>query len=140
VVKKFGLDENTNDFLGHAVALYTTDDYIKQPALQTIEKLKLYANSMDTFGSSPFIYPIYGLAGIPEGFSRKCAVHGGTYMLNQSIDRFVLNEEKKFASVEQGKDKKANAPIIIAHPRYLINSGLNEKVKNIGRVIRSICI
>ena len=34
--KKFGLEENTIDFLGHAVALHTSDDYRKVPALDTL--------------------------------------------------------------------------------------------------------
>ena len=95
---------------------------------------------MDTSVPSPFIYPIYGLAGIPEGFSRKCAVHGGTYMLNQSIDAFQMGPDNKFASIVQGENKKANAPIIIAHPKYFMKCGLESKLKSLGRVVRSICI
>lgn len=29
VVKKFGLEDNTVDFVGHAVALYTNDDFLE---------------------------------------------------------------------------------------------------------------
>ena len=43
-------------------------------------------DSMGRYGNSPFIYPIYGLGGIPEGFSRISAVNGGTFMLNTDID------------------------------------------------------
>lgn len=39
VVEKFELEPNTIDFLGHAVALYTNDDFIKLPAIRTIEKI-----------------------------------------------------------------------------------------------------
>ena len=46
------------------------------------------------FGESPFIYPIYGLGGIPEGFSRMCAVNGGTFMLNNDIDESVFSDGK----------------------------------------------
>ena len=35
----------------------------------------------------PFIYPIYGLGGLPEGFSRLCAIHGGTFILNKQVRR-----------------------------------------------------
>jgi Rab GDP dissociation inhibitor len=82
VFKKFGLDENTADFLGHAVAMYKDDDYLDQPAIQTIKKFNLFFDSMGKYGDSPFLYPIYGLGGLPESFSRLCAIHGGTYMLN----------------------------------------------------------
>lgn len=51
-----------------------------------IEKIKLYIDSIGRYGDSPFVYPIYGLGGIAEGFSRMCAVNGGTFMLNKDID------------------------------------------------------
>lgn len=82
LVEYFALQENTIDFIGHAVALYTNDDFMKRPAIEAIEKIRLYMNSIGLYGDSPFIYPIYGLGGIPEGFSRMCAIYGGTFMLN----------------------------------------------------------
>ena len=30
-----------------------------------------------SYGKSPYIYPLYGLGGLPEGFSRLCAINGG---------------------------------------------------------------
>ena len=85
--KEFGLEKNTNDFLGHAVALYTTNDFLILPAIQVIEKIQLYLESVGRFGDTPYIYPVYGLAGIPESFARKCAVMGGTFMLNVKITK-----------------------------------------------------
>lgn len=82
VMKKYKLEENTIDFLGHAVALHTSDEYLELPAYDTIEKMQLYNESMGRYGDSPFLYPVYGLGGLPEAFSRLCAIHGGTYMLN----------------------------------------------------------
>ena len=79
--------------------------------------MKLYMDSIGRFGDSPFIYPIYGLAGIPEGFSRKCAVHGGTYMLTQNIEGVYFDEGGKISGVNGGEGKKANAPILICAPK-----------------------
>lgn len=36
VFKKFSLDAQTIDFMGHAVALQTEDSYLNQPAMATI--------------------------------------------------------------------------------------------------------
>ena len=83
---KFSLEPNTIDFVGHAVALYTDESFMNLPAIDVIKKIQLYADSMGRYGNSPFIYPIYGLGGIPEGFSRISAVNGGTFMLNTDID------------------------------------------------------
>jgi len=139
LMKKFDLEDNTIDFIGHAVALYTNDDYINKTAIDTMHRIKLYFDSYGRFGPSPFIYPIYGLAGIPEGFSRKCAVHGGTYMLNQNIQGVILDDDKKVKGVQDG-EKVAFAPKVICHPRYMIDSGRKDKIKITGRVIRAICI
>ncbi len=39
VFKKFKLEDNTIDFLGHAVALYRDDDYINKPAIDSLKKI-----------------------------------------------------------------------------------------------------
>ena len=62
VIKKFGLEPNTVDFVGHAVALYTNDDFLEQKSITTIEKMQLYFNSFGRYGNSPFIYPVWGLS------------------------------------------------------------------------------
>jgi Rab GDP dissociation inhibitor len=89
VYKYWCLEENTKLFTGHCIALYQNDDYLKRPALEMVEKCKLYAYSLSRYGNSPYIYPKWGLGMLPEGFSRRCAVHGGVYMLN-------VEEKKRF--------------------------------------------
>ena len=139
LVKKFDLEENTIDFIGHAVALYTNDDFINRPAIETIEKIKLYMDSIGRYGDSPFIYPIYGLGGIPEGFSRMCAIYGGTFMLNKDIDKIIYDENGKVQAVGSGNEV-CKTKMVICSPSYLIKTGNQAKVKNVGKIIRVICI
>src|SRR5271170_7050651 len=72
VYDKFGLEATTRDFIGHAMALYQTDNYImeKGRAPETIERIRLYGNSVARYGKSPYIYPLYGLGELPQGFAR----------------------------------------------------------------------
>ncbi len=135
VFKKFKLEENTIDFLGHAVALYRNDEYITQPAILTIKKMQLYMESLGKYGDSPFLYPIYGLGGLPESFSRLCAIHGGTYMLNTKVDE-ILFEGGKVCGIRSGEES-ARAPMIICDPSYVKDL---EKTKATGKIIRCICI
>lgn len=39
VFKKYKLEDNTIDFLGHAVALNKNDEYLTQPAIDTLKKV-----------------------------------------------------------------------------------------------------
>jgi Rab GDP dissociation inhibitor len=70
VYKKFGLEPGTQDFIGHALALHLDDSYMTQPARETYERICLYMNSMVRYGKSPYIYPMYGLGELPQGFAR----------------------------------------------------------------------
>lgn len=129
----YKLENNTIDFLGHAVALYVDDGYIDQPALPTIEKMQLYMDSIGRYGDSPFLYPIYGLGGLPEAFSRLCAIHGGTYMLNTNVDE-ILEEDGKVVGIRSG-EQTAKAPMVICDPSYAMT-----KSKENYKVIRAICL
>lgn len=64
---KFGLDKNTQDFTGHALALFRDDEYLKRPAIDTIKRIKLYSDSLARYGKSPYLYPMYGLGELPQG-------------------------------------------------------------------------
>jgi Rab GDP dissociation inhibitor len=111
---------------------------MNKPALEVIRKVQLYMDSMGRYGNSPFIYPIYGLGGIPEGFSRISAVNGGTFMLNTDIDE-ILYENGKVVGVK-GKDGVASAPLVICDPTYALKCKLDNRVKFVEKVVRCICI
>ena len=136
VVNKFGLEPNTVDFVGHAVALYTNDDFLEQKAEVTIDKMQLYFNSFGRYGNSPFIYPVWGLSGLAEGFSRLCALYGGTYMLNRDIEDILYDENGNFKGIKS-QGEEAYGKILITEPSYVQKF---NKVKSVGKVIRRICI
>ncbi|KAJ9056026.1 Rab GDP dissociation inhibitor alpha [Entomophthora muscae] len=133
VYTKFGLEPGTQDFIGHALALHLDDDYISKPAYETYERIKLYVSSMARYGKSPYIYPLYGLGELPQGFARLSAIYGGTYMLDKKVDEIVY-EDGKFSGVRCG-DETVRAKQVIGDPSYF-----PDKVKKIGQVVRSICL
>ena len=135
---KYGLEGNTIDFIGHAVGLYTDESFMNLPAISVIRKIQLYMDSMGRYGNSPFIYPIYGLGGIPEGFSRISAVNGGTFMLNTDIEE-ILFEDGKVAGVK-GKEGIAQCSMVICDPTYALKCGLKDRVRFVEKVVRCICI
>ncbi|KIX02635.1 uncharacterized protein Z518_08577 [Rhinocladiella mackenziei CBS 650.93] len=146
VYDKFGLEATTRDFIGHSMALYSTDEYISTPGMakETIERIRLYANSMARYGKSPYIYPLYGLGELPQGFARLSAIYGGTYMLNTSVDEFLYENGKasgiKATMKERGEEGEGmkfttKTKMILGDPSYFPG-----KVQIVGHLLKAICI
>lgn len=142
VYDKFGLEATTRDFIGHAMALYLTDEHInaKGQAPEAIQRIRLYGNSVARYGKSPYIYPLYGLGELPQGFARLSAIYGGTYMLNTNVDEILYEGSKAvgikatMTGVEEMKFE-TKAKMILGDPSYFVG-----KTKVIGHVVRAICI
>merc|ERR1719385_441721 len=133
VFKEFGLDDNTCDFVGHALALYRNDEYKAKPCLEAINRIKLYSDSLARYGKSPYLYPLYGLGELPQGFARLSAIYGGTYMLDKQIDEIVM-EGGKVVGVRSGTET-AKCKQVYCDPSYASGA-----VKKTGRVVRCICL
>lgn len=132
----FGLVPETHQFISHAMCLQLDELHMDLPALSTVQALQTYCYSLSRYGTSPYIYPLYGLGGLPEGFSRICAVHGGTFMLNQDVDKIVFDESNGTAIGIQAGNQMAKAAMIIGEPSYFPP----EKIRATGIVVRCICI
>ncbi|XP_064943911.1 guanosine nucleotide diphosphate dissociation inhibitor At5g09550 isoform X2 [Musa acuminata AAA Group] len=135
VISEYGLEDNTIDFIGHALALHRDDSYLDEPAIDTIKRMKLYSDSLARFqGGSPYIYPLYGLGELPQGFARLSAVYGGTYMLNKPECKVEFDADgKAYGVTSEGETAKCKK--VVCDPSYL-----PDKVKKVGRVARAICI
>ena len=133
----FNLLPDTQEFIGHALALHTDDSYMDAPALPTVMKIKLYEDSMLRFENmkAPYIYPLYGLGELPQAFARLSAVYGGVYMLAKPGCNVQYDEENKVCGVESdGEVAKAKA--VVGDPSYFGDDKSTVKYK----VVRAICI
>ncbi|XP_022971898.1 guanosine nucleotide diphosphate dissociation inhibitor At5g09550-like [Cucurbita maxima] len=135
LITKYGLEDDTIDFIGHALALHFDDSYLDGPALDFVKKMKLYAESLARFqGGSPYIYPLYGLGELPQAFARLSAVYGGTYMLNKPECKVEFDGDgKAYGVTSEGETAKCKK--VVCDPSYLPN-----KVQKVGKVARAVCI
>ena len=96
--------------------------------------MQLYLQSNGRYGQSPFLYPIYGLGGLPEAFSRLCAIHGGVYMLNTNIDEILIENGKVIKTTEaKGQSKD------IATATLIIDQGGNFSQTGVSIALKKVC-
>lgn len=91
---RFDLGLDVMELIGHSIALHGSDrsvseavmmnddrwswscdlltlsSYLDQPCVETIRRVRLYSESLSRHNSSPYLYPVYGLGELPQGFAR----------------------------------------------------------------------
>ena len=79
---------------------------------------KKFFSSVGRFGNLPFITPIYGVGELPQAFSRMCAVWGGIYCLNLSVDSIFTNNGK-VTGIVTNEGQRIECEHLIMEPSYL---------------------
>lgn len=131
--RRFDLGADVMEFTGHALALHRTEDYLDRPCIETIRRIKLYSECLARHNNSPFLYPLYGLGELPQGFARLSAEYGGTYMLNRRVEEIVLEGGRVVGVKSEGELFRCKQ--LVCDPSYVPN-----RVKKVGRVIRVMCL
>lgn len=136
----YDLSVHAIEFCGHALALHIDDSYLDRNCVETIIKIKLYADSLSRYGSSPFIYPQWGLGTMSEAFSRLCAINGGLQMLEKKVVEIAYGEDGKVAGVvldePEGK-VTIKASRVLSDPTFIAECKA-ERVKQTSAIIHSI--
>lgn len=130
---RFDLGLDVIEVTGHAIALHNSESYLDQPCVETIRRIQLYSESLSRRNTSPYLYPVYGLGELPQGFARLSAEYGGTFLLNRAVDEIVMDNGKVKAVKSEGK--LFHCKQLICDPSYVPN-----RVRKVGRVIRVICL
>ncbi|KYO34443.1 protein FAM50A isoform B [Alligator mississippiensis] len=129
----FELGPDVADFTGHALALYQTEDYLDEPCEETIRRIKLYSESLACYGKSPYLYPLYGLGELPQGFARLSAIYGGTYMLNRPVDEILMENGRVVGVRSEGE--VARCWQVPCNPSYV-----PDRLRRAGCIILAICL
>ncbi|KAL1557851.1 guanosine nucleotide diphosphate dissociation inhibitor-like protein [Salvia divinorum] len=134
LISKYELEDDTIDFIGHALALHFSDEYLDKPAVTFVKRMKLYAESLARFQSgSPYIYPMYGLGELPQAFARLSAVYGGTYMLNKPDCKVEYEDGVVVGVTSEGETAKCKK--VVCDPSYS-----PDKAEKVGKVARAVII
>uniref|UniRef100_A0A0N4Z9B9 non-specific serine/threonine protein kinase n=1 Tax=Parastrongyloides trichosuri TaxID=131310 RepID=A0A0N4Z9B9_PARTI len=143
---KESMNDNFIDFLrkqkiGDSLIKYILDIIaILRKGYETYECLDAIASfltSIGRFGNSPFLYPIYGVGELPQGFSRLSAVYGGIFCLDKRIDGIIVKNDKITGIVAEGQ--KITCKTLISNSGYLPENYLSKNIIN-NKIERLIII
>mgnify|MGYP001793573567 CR=1 FL=1 len=115
--------------------MYLLSSYVNGDALDLVKRCKLYSDSLARYGKSPYLYPLYGLGELPQGFARLSAIYGGTYMLDKPGDEIIYGENGEVVGVRSG-DETAKCKMVICDPSYALS--LCRKTGQVSAVADSL--
>ena len=143
---KFGLEDNTLDFIGHAIALYSDDNFLKDKSVHVIKKIRFYMdnliinnkkNKTIQYYSTPFIYPIWGFQKIYKNYEREMYLYDYKYLEENDVKEILFDEQNKFKGIKTIKGEKILGKILLSSPEYMLKF---NKVEKKGKIIRRIII
>ena len=143
---KFGLEENTLDFIGHSIALYSDDNFLENKSIDAIKKIKFYQenlliindkNKSLQYYSTPFIYPIWGFQKIYKNYEREMYLYDYKYQDENDVDEILYDEKNIFKGIKTKKGEIIHGKILLSSPEYMTKF---NKVEKKGKIIRRIII
>ncbi|CEL97118.1 unnamed protein product [Vitrella brassicaformis CCMP3155] len=93
-------------------------------ARQGVDRVERIIRSLGIYAAgSPFLYPMYGTAELPQAFTRVCALHRGLYMLRcrptHIIARQGDNEKNRLVGLRLDNGQTIQASRLISSPDYI---------------------
>lgn len=99
-----------------------------------LESTHKFVLSMGRFGKGAYLCLMYGGGSeIAQAFCRVCAVYGGIYILNQPLDKFIVNNETNECTgiiTKEGQEYKCSK--LISGIDYLKSSWLSSAAEKLG--------
>ncbi|RDD45951.1 Rab proteins geranylgeranyltransferase component A 1 [Trichoplax sp. H2] len=134
-LKSWRLSEDLQHFIIHCIAMVEKN-------VTTIEGLaaaQCFLQSLGRFGETPFLWPLYGVAELPQAFCRLCAVFGGIYCLRMTVPSLIIDEtSNRCTGIITDEGQKISCSNVIIDSSYLPSALLSDepdKEKSISRAI-----
>jgi len=119
-LKEQNLSEKLQSFILYIICLcssVTEANAISKK--EGMNRVYRYQESSGVYGGTPFLYPLYGISEITQGYSRLAAVNSTIFILKRSIDSLVVDEETgTVKGVLCNAGQFLEAPVFVTAPRY----------------------
>ncbi|CAG8642554.1 11751_t:CDS:2, partial [Diversispora eburnea] len=118
--EKFKIEGNLLSAILYAITLIQNDES-NVNTMQGLEKTQRYLKSLGRYGNAPFLVGLYGGGSeIAQGFCRVCAVYGGIYMLDHSVNHILIDRKSnKFLGLVDINDQQLSSTFLVTAIDYL---------------------
>lgn len=82
----------------------------RSTTLEGMTKLCRHMQALGRYGSTAFLFPLYGSGELPQAFCRSAAVHGATYLLRRAPLQIVVTDDTVQGVVVGGDKSSADNP------------------------------
>ncbi|CAO3648465.1 unnamed protein product [Cunninghamella echinulata] len=126
--EKFKITGKLQNAVIHALALSRSDVTAKEG----LEQTQSFMKSIGRFGKGAYLCTLYGGGSeISQAFCRICAVYGGVYILGQSLEKYIINEESGLCTgVMTSDNQEFTASHIITGLDYISPSWMTDSIEN----------
>eukprot|EP00088_Acartia_fossae_P069360 TRINITY_DN9034_c0_g1_i3.p1 TRINITY_DN9034_c0_g1~~TRINITY_DN9034_c0_g1_i3.p1 ORF type:complete len:635 (-),score=150.86 TRINITY_DN9034_c0_g1_i3:281-2185(-) len=120
------LTENLIHFVIHSIAMVPPTAGIRHGVMQTVK----FLSSLGRFGSTPFLWSMYGTGELPQAFCRLCAVFGGVYYLGRKMSGIILKDNKCKGIITEGK--RINCDFLVLPDQSVPQNMLPDDLKQVS--------
>jgi RAB protein geranylgeranyltransferase component A len=85
-------------FVLYAIAMVDCEDAVT--TREGMQRVRRFIGSVGRYGTTPFLYPMFGMSEINQAFCRVGAVYNATYVLRRGITSIYTSDENKVSGVK----------------------------------------
>ncbi|CAO3637419.1 unnamed protein product [Cunninghamella blakesleeana] len=124
--EKFRITGKLQNAVIHGLALSRSDVTAKNG----LEQTQSFMKSIGRFGKGAYLCTLYGGGSeISQAFSRICAVYGGVYILGQSLEKYIIDEESGLCTGIKTSDNQVfTASHIITGLDYISPNWMTDSI------------
>ena len=125
------LTPNLQHFVVHAIAMVKPDTL----TCDGLRATQSFLQSLNRYGNTPFIWPLYGAGELPQAFCRMCAVFGGLYCLRRGVSAVAVSEDTKQCTGVISKGQYLKCKWVISEFSYLPEVWRREPNRSVSRAV-----
>lgn len=121
-LQKFNLSGKLQAFILYSIAMLDSAD-ISVSTKYGMQRIQYYISSLERFGATPLLYPMYGTSELSQAFCRVSAVYGGTFVLRRGASKVYVDENcKKAVGIECTSGQQLTASVFVMNKDYTIKN------------------